>query len=407
MRCGGSFSGRIALSVAVCVAIGSLRVFTQSFLLNGNLQQQFKSSSSYDLTEYLFAESSAPRPEPPPSLYWNLSCPFEQSMWSVPHFYDSDGNLSKEDDIYDDVARAREAWMISKNANTTQIVAQVIQSGWFRGRNIFFDGDSTTKQLFVSLGCLAWSTSLIDSYDITYVPTVNPITGKRLPIRKLPNLVIEGEGSYFKAAEFSFKGGGFVRYHQTAYGHMRDRWTPACRRSSNLADTFPWHEHKYSSYNNAKTSRALSTVSNADVLVLGGVLSPKARNGTVDAYTDFLDCVKYKRAAGLLSNTTSRWPGLFVYMKTNMQHFLSSSTGEYPILPGASTVCSTAQSSYSPFQQEDDRTFNNKSDYFLGEHFDQRNLGRLHVSHGDCTHWIQPGVPDILASELVTFLRQS
>lgn len=35
----------------------------------------------------------------------------------------------------------------------------------------------------------------------------------------------------------------------------------------------------------------------------------------------------------------------------------------------------------------------------LGATLDQRALGDLHIWRGDCTHWIMPGMTDVLAAE--------
>jgi hypothetical protein len=44
---------------------------------------------------------------------------------------------------------------------------------------------------------------------------------------------------------------------------------------------------------------------------------------------------------------------------------------------------------------------------FIGDTIDVKNLGELHVWHGDRLHWRQPGVPDLYAGELAEFLLSS
>jgi hypothetical protein len=120
------------------------------------------------------------------------------------------------------------------------------------------------------------------------------------------------------------------------------------------------------------------------------------RNETTAAYSTLLDCVKKQKGEGKLGD----WPH-FIYMKTSLQHF-DTPTGGWPTPgTGAEKGCVAEMSAFSPLQTEDDLMFKGKVDYFLGEHFDQRGFGHLHVGHKDCTHWTQPGVPDILAAELV------
>ena len=41
---------------------------------------------------------------------------------------------------------------------------------------------------------------------------------------------------------------------------------------------------------------------------------------------------------------------------------------------------------------------------FIGDTIDVKNLGELHVWHGGCLHWLQPGIPGLYAGELADFL---
>ena len=41
---------------------------------------------------------------------------------------------------------------------------------------------------------------------------------------------------------------------------------------------------------------------------------------------------------------------------------------------------------------------------FIADDVDVKKLGEYHVEHGDCLHWIQPGVPDLYAAQLADFL---
>jgi hypothetical protein len=45
-----------------------------------------------------------------------------------------------------------------------------------------------------------------------------------------------------------------------------------------------------------------------------------------------------------------------------------------------------------------------KVDFLLGKHMDQKGLELMHISSTDCTHWLQPGMHDVLAAELGEFL---
>jgi hypothetical protein len=134
-----------------------------------------------------------------------LSCPFEQSMWSVAHMVNTT-MPSHDSPFNDDFARAQQGRMLARNANATGIVSAAFRKGAFRGKNIYIDGDSLSKQLFISLGCLLWSSSSVADYHLYYrgLPE-RLIKGYK---RRLPNLILAGEGSYFTRGTFTIKGGG-------------------------------------------------------------------------------------------------------------------------------------------------------------------------------------------------------
>ena len=55
------------------------------------------------------------------------------------------------------------------------------------------------------------------------------------------------------------------------------------------------------------------------------------------------------------------------------------------------------------FREEEIRGFGNIVP-LIGKDVDMKQLGEYHVGHGDCLHWIMPGVPDIIAAELADSL---
>jgi len=67
-------------------------------------------------------------------------------------------------------------------------------------------------------------------------------------------------------------------------------------------------------------------------------------------------------------------------------------------------TCQPSLFKVSQFQNEDVQKMKGKVDFLLGENMDQKHLGLMHVSNADCTHWLQPGMHDVLAAELGEFL---
>jgi hypothetical protein len=62
--------------------------------------------------------------------------------------------------------RAQWALDFSNNAHAYKRVFHALENNAFDGRKIMFDGDSLTRQSFISLGCFAWNAGYVEDYDI-------------------------------------------------------------------------------------------------------------------------------------------------------------------------------------------------------------------------------------------------
>lgn len=317
--------------------------------------------------------------------YWNLSCPFDQSMWSVSHMINHSHPDAPEavDDPFDDFNRAHAAREYSESYNSVGIVAQAIKSGFLQGKKIFLDGDSLTKQVFISIGCLAWSSNLVSEYSIVEVDFPERLVeGYK---KRLPYFTQRGErGAHFRSANVTLHDGGSVYYQQTGRSQI-PAWLESCQRDE---PSFLWQKTFLAGKN--------------DFVVLAGTLHIDVRNETQSYLIDFLDCVKTKKMDGLLLG----WPR-FIYLRTLLQHFPTSDGGW--IAPSThmdwNGTCVPHIKNFSPWREDDLLVAQGRVDYIFPDDngLDLRRVGHLHVGHRDCTHWIQPGVPDVLAAELVTF----
>jgi hypothetical protein len=55
------------------------------------------------------------------------------------------------------------------------------------------------------------------------------------------------------------------------------------------------------------------------------------------------------------------------------------------------------------FQQQDIHKFDGLVQLIANE-MDLKSMGEYHVGHGDCTHWIQPSIPDTFPAQLSDLL---
>jgi len=64
------------------------------------------------------------------------------------------------------IDRADLALHVSNDARTYQRVITALEAGAFDARKIVLNGDSLTREFFISLGCMAWSAGYIEHYHV-------------------------------------------------------------------------------------------------------------------------------------------------------------------------------------------------------------------------------------------------
>src|SRR5210317_864720 len=61
----------------------------------------------------------------------------------------------------------KQSLSLSNNAKSYQRVLTALQNGAFSNRKLVLDGDSLTRQLFISLSCMLWSAGYFTDYTIS------------------------------------------------------------------------------------------------------------------------------------------------------------------------------------------------------------------------------------------------
>ena len=92
-------------------------------------------------------------------LYWNMSCPLELYRHSQAFMASFDTNATTRSE---NTQRAQQSRQYSADQHhSLQRIFHALSQGAFDGRTIVFDGDSLTRQLFISLSCLVHSAGYI------------------------------------------------------------------------------------------------------------------------------------------------------------------------------------------------------------------------------------------------------
>ena len=89
--------------------------------------------------------------------YTYSNCPFTITKFSQYHLAKKGPFPSEEDKRLNSIQRAKMALNLSNKAKSYERVLNAIEIGAFDDRKIILDGDSLTRQLFISIGCLAWT----------------------------------------------------------------------------------------------------------------------------------------------------------------------------------------------------------------------------------------------------------
>jgi hypothetical protein len=204
--------------------------------------------------------------------------------------------------------------------HSLQRIFHALSQGAFDGRTIVFDGDSLTRQLFISLSCLVHSAGYIqdDTKDIDV-----HWTDKEIRWGLIPSLYWTGPHTDFEYAKVSFMGSGKTRSgagtgtgtlvytHHVSPTKLREEWLEACHQGEPIR---AFYDDELS----GKVKEERIDLNSRDVVVLsaGVHVAHNERTWYMKVYQDLFKCYSKQVLTG---NLTS-WPKM-VYHMTPMQHF--------------------------------------------------------------------------------------
>jgi hypothetical protein len=312
-------------------------------------------------------------------------------------------------------------------------------------RRIYFIGDSIMRQVFISVGCLLWNDMVVD-YAIPWFDKDRAVKTNH------PNTIGAGKPhSKFEEGRIRLKNDIELIYHH-GIGRLLDLqgddyqthespdegWLKSCytRRSlTALVPTFPdWTSTQFkrargnddydprSRLTTSTVKRERLDLSSDDVVILNaGVHSTRSSN--FQNIADFFRCQKMMTTPTTPSLYVSRspptWPH-FLYLVTGPAHF-PTATGAYDRNLGRDLARETANTTNTTkavkFQCKGTQNYTapqTEDVDFCAEHGipivgmdvlpKLRTSGDLHVGSGDCLHWLQPGLPDLVAIDIFKYL---
>jgi len=328
------------------------------------------------------------------SSYTYSHCPFTYAKFSQYRMAHQGPFESEPDREINSLQRAELALNFSNGNLAYDRVVKSLESGGFDGRNIILDGDSLTRQFFISLGCLAWNAGYVEHYILNNISVLPPEE----------NTITKSAGydepiSGYSSGQISLRGGGMIYYYNKSSAKNIKSKTEefvkaACypkkteKKNSGIKLYVGWNDK----INMGKN----------DVYVVAGGGHHNTRPLYMELYKSAFQCIKDAQDHGEFEN----WPHLF-YQLSSESHF-NTRTGHFSegVISGRDPN-SCRKSISRNYTRSEDKDALKTTVSFLGNSINVQALGKLHVGHGDCLHWVQPGVPDVYAGELADFLYLS
>jgi hypothetical protein len=330
--------------------------------------------------------------------YWNLTCPLELSMFSGIR-------MEKEDFVH----RAREAREIAEQA-----VAYFALKEWsdMDNRKIVFVGDSLLRQVFISMACLAWDR--VQDYSIPWFQNRQVRTHH-------PNAIGKGPHSKFEEGRVLLQGnlelvyhhgiGGLLELGEEYHTEETDTWIKACFLGKPLTGLAPQYvdwshvddsmmDDPRQCMNTDNVIRERITFGSRDIVLINASVHG-GRRFNLQNIQDLLAC-KQTRGVDKNSKLNHLWPQ-FYYIVTGPSHF-PTKTGAFDkrLLETKDEFNCIQQSTYNDLQIEETTKL---KDFLPFVGLDilplQMDSGHLHIGGKDCLHWIQPGIPDLLAADVL------
>ncbi|KAG7338581.1 GDSL/SGNH-like acyl-esterase family protein [Nitzschia inconspicua] len=355
------------------------------------------SSSSSSTTTSANNRFALPKVDQP---YWNLECPLEMSMFSGIHMATPE--------------YTNRAWAARDFANNA--VSFFAQQDWsdMETRKIVFVGDSLLRQVFISMACLAWDR--VDDYTI-------PWFQNRQVRQHQPNTVGKGPHSKFEEGRVLLRGnieliyhhgiGGLLELGEEYHTEETETWIKACFLGKPFTGLVPkfidWANVDAKGgdprmlINTDNVERERLSFGSEDIVLINASVHG-GRKFNLQNIQELMECRK-TRGVDQNRKLKQQWPD-FYYILTGPSHF-PTKTGAFDkrLLDAEKDFECIQQSTYQDLQVEEKNKLNKYLPFIGSDIFKlQLDSGHLHVGGKDCLHWMQPGIPDLLAADVLRYV---
>ena len=253
------------------------------------------------------------------SSYTYSDCPLLMEKFSQYKMARESGKFESELDYkINSMHQAEKAIEFSNYHHAYDIVVSTLQSGAFDNRTIVLNGDSLTRQLFISLSCLSWSAGFVEEYDIhAKVTTSNPV---------LESASYKYPSTFFNSGYVRLRGGIEIYYYDKQSESRIKRETEefvaiACNRSS--PEDLP-HSKQKLRVNVSKRSAGRNTIAlNENEIYIVSAGHHDTREIYMNTYQKVFQCMESDRDAIRFR----RWPNI-LYQTSSVSSFWTAS-GEY------------------------------------------------------------------------------
>lgn len=333
------------------------------------------------------------------SSFTYSQCPLLMEKFSQFKMARKSGTFESELDYkINSMHRAEKALEFSNNHHAYDTVVSALESGAFDNRTIVLDGDSLTRQLFISLSCLSWSAGFVEEYDIhAKVTTSNPV---------LKSSAYRYPSTFFSSGHVRLRGGIEIYYYdKQSESRIKSQTEEFLSNACNISDVK--QEGEVSSkqklrVNISKRTAGRNTIAlNENDIFLVSAGHHDTRELYMNAYQKAFRCMESDRN----STRFKRWPHI-LYQTSSVSSFWTAS-GEYGenLLAGKEVNSCREYVTQSARRSEERAQLGNfTSISLIGSSLELEDLGGLHPWHKDCLHWIQPGIPDVYAAHLADYV---
>jgi hypothetical protein len=305
----------------------------------------------------------------------------------------SEGPFTSDIDRFtNSIDRAKMGLDFSNSMHAYERVVNALENNAFDNRKVILDGDSLTRQFFISLSCLAWSAGYVEHFEYpqvhgTYPGSVNSI---------MNNAHYTASSKFFGQAFIRLKGGGEVHYvSNPSTEKIKNMTQRMVHEACDSDDTM--RRKPFQARHNYDLKDTIPLVKE-DVLVLAAGHHAE-RSMYIGAYQKMFQCMKYANSTRDFKN----WPHMMYQLSSVESFWTQTGMFEDKWIDGSDRMTCQSSPKSAPHRDEEREILRGLVP-LIGDTIDLENLGHLHVWHGDCLHWIQPGIPDLYAAELADFL---